>query len=125
MQRPMSEPIRRRERGSILIMTALTLTGMLGVTALALDAAYMYDQRNRMGAAADAAALAAAQEYKRASTAANLQAYANHAVALHATAMQMGLSVVSGSSNVTTCSPPADTSQISVCVNSPPQSGPF
>src|SRR5207245_2941529 len=60
----MPEAIRPRERGSILIMTALTLTGMLGVTALALDAAYMYDQRNRMGAAADGAALAAAQEYK-------------------------------------------------------------
>jgi len=49
----------RRERGSILVMTALVLTALLGVTALAVDVGSWYDLRNRMAAAADGAARSA------------------------------------------------------------------
>ena len=63
-------------------MTALGLVMLLGITALAVDASFFYDTRNRMAAAADAAALGAAQELLR-SGSANLQAFANHEVTLH------------------------------------------
>src|SRR5689334_8299547 len=106
------------ERGAILILTALVLTALLGITALALDASFMYDKRNAFGAAADAAALATAKEYKRAGTAVNLRTFANHSAQL--VLKQYGLTVVSGSSNVTSCAPPSNTNQVAVCVNSPP-----
>src|SRR4051812_3385043 len=48
------------ESGSILVLTALTLVTLLGVTALAVDLGYMYEMRNRMSAAADVAARSAA-----------------------------------------------------------------
>jgi hypothetical protein len=115
----------RREQGSILIMTAVTLTAMLGVAALSIDAAYIYDQRNRMGAAADAAALAAAQEYKRAGTAANLQTYANYQVSMHVAGIGVSLVSDPSTNSVSTCPAPTSTSQLRVCVNSPPVNGPF
>jgi hypothetical protein len=92
----------RQETGSILVMTALVLTVLLAITALAIDAAFMYDERNHMAAAADAAALAGAREMKRSPTA-NLQTFANYEVAVH------GL-------------PAGDTS---VAVHRPPTSGSF
>jgi hypothetical protein len=54
-----------REDGSILVLTALAVVILLGMTALAVDASYMFDYRNKMAAAADAAALAGAYEIKR------------------------------------------------------------
>jgi hypothetical protein len=54
-----------RERGSILLLAAIVLPVLLGLAALALDAGYMFDYRQRMGAAADAAAVAGAFEIKR------------------------------------------------------------
>jgi hypothetical protein len=86
------------------MMTALALTAMLAITALSIDAAFMYDTRNRMGAAADAASLAAAQELKRSANA-NLQRYANREVAMH------GFNPGDGATIVT--------------VNNPPANGPF
>jgi Flp pilus assembly protein TadG len=50
-----------REDGGILVMTALVLMVLLGVTALAIDAGSLYEARNRMSAAADAAAVNAAK----------------------------------------------------------------
>ena len=77
-----TEPRPRQETGSIPVMTALMLTVLLGITALAIDAALMYDQRNLLGAAADAAALAGAKEVKRGGSP-NLQTFANHEVVMH------------------------------------------
>src|SRR5439155_1515783 len=51
-----------------LIVTVVTMTAMLGITALAIDASFMYDKRNRLHAAADAAAKSAATEVARDST---------------------------------------------------------
>ena len=59
----------RDERGQILIITAVTLTVILGIAALSVDASFMYDKRNRLYAAADAAAKGAALELARNPTA--------------------------------------------------------
>src|SRR5262245_6513570 len=75
-----------QERGSILIITALCLVVLMGITALAIDASSQFDMRHRLAAAADAAALAAALEYQRASTVlsdAILTDYAKKEVAFH------------------------------------------
>ena len=47
---------RRGERGQVIVLTALSMTMLLGIAALSVDAAFMYDKRNRLYAAADAAA---------------------------------------------------------------------
>jgi Putative Flp pilus-assembly TadE/G-like len=65
MKTAISSSRRHGELGSILVMTALTLPVLLGIAALALDAGYLFDYRQRMGAAADAAAVAGAFEIKR------------------------------------------------------------
>jgi Flp pilus assembly protein TadG len=51
--------------GQILVITAVTMTGILGITALSIDASYMYEKRHRLYAAADAAAKTGAIEVKR------------------------------------------------------------
>jgi hypothetical protein len=75
----------RSESGSVLILTALSMVLLLGVAAFAVDGSYMYTERNRMWAAADAAAKAAALEvfYKSTATQADLETFADHQVALH------------------------------------------
>src|SRR4051794_8238008 len=47
-------------RGKIIVLVALSLIGVVGVVAIAADGGLMLDQRRRVQAAADAAALAAA-----------------------------------------------------------------
>jgi len=93
----------RSEEGSILMLTALSMVVLLGMLALAVDGSYMYTERNRMAAAADAAARAGAQEYRR-DPASNLQAFANREVVRHG------------------FNPAVDTT---VTVNRPPSSGSF
>lgn len=93
----------RSEEGSILMLTALSMVVLLSMVALAVDGSYMYTERNRMAAAADAAARAGAQEYRR-NTSSNLQAFANREVVRHG------------------FNPATDTT---VTVNRPPQSGSF
>jgi hypothetical protein len=66
---------RTSEQGSILIMTALVMTVLLGVAALSIDASFAFDLRNRLAAAADAAAKSAALEVKR-DNSANITAFA-------------------------------------------------
>ncbi len=74
----------RDERGQILIITAVTLTVILGIAALSVDASFMYDKRNRLYAAADAAAKGAALELARGnSVQANLEAFAKREVSNH------------------------------------------
>jgi len=74
---------RQSERGSILILSAFSMVILLGLTALAVDAAFFLDKRGSMSAAADAAAMAGAQELKRNAslTAAQLANFAKHEAA--------------------------------------------
>jgi Flp pilus assembly protein TadG len=51
---------RRRRRGAVLVMTALTMTGLMIATAFAVDLGRLYVLRSELQTAADAAALAAA-----------------------------------------------------------------
>ena len=76
---------RSSERGSILILTALSMTVLLGIAALSLDISFMYDKRDRLHAAADAGAKSAAFELQRNSSISltNLKAFANQQVSLH------------------------------------------
>lgn len=55
----------RSERGSILILTAISMTAVLGVVAFTLDASRAYELRHRLNAVADAAAKAGAMEIRR------------------------------------------------------------
>ena len=53
---------KRRGGGTVTVLVAITLTGILGAVAIALDGGLMLDNRRRVQAAADAAALAAASD---------------------------------------------------------------
>lgn len=55
----------RGKRGSIIVLAAIVLPLLLAIAAVSLDAGYMYDYKQRMGSAADAAALGGAFEIKR------------------------------------------------------------
>lgn len=44
------------DRGSVTLLVAFSLVVMLGIAGLAIDLGYMYLQKNRMQAVADAAA---------------------------------------------------------------------
>src|SRR5437762_480555 len=55
----------RSSRGQILIVTALVLPLVLGVTALVLDLGYLFEYQRKMQAAADSAALSAGLELQR------------------------------------------------------------
>jgi hypothetical protein len=59
----------RSERGGITLMAAVLLPVSLAFMGLALDVGYLYSHRAQMRTAADAAALAAAMEVKRANAA--------------------------------------------------------
>jgi len=110
------KPIRLAgERGQILIITALGMIMLLGVAGLSIDASYMYDKRNKLFAAADAAAKSGALEVYRDLTlsSAALTAYGNQQV----TAQLAGFDPA-GATSVTirrctdagaTCSPPFST----------------
>jgi len=100
--------LRAGERGQILVFTAVSLVALMGIAALSIDASHLYDRRNRLYAAADAAAKSAAfAMYRRPSS--DLYAFASHELAV------MGLTPV-------TC---GSTGGASLCVYSPPVSGPF
>src|SRR4030095_16278379 len=65
------------ERGQILLLIALSIVVIIGVMSLTLDASFMYEERNRLHAAADAAAKSAALEVFRGnSLQAHLDAFA-------------------------------------------------
>jgi Tfp pilus assembly protein PilX len=57
-----SQRRQRGERGAIIVLSALVVVGMLGMTALAIDIANTRQQRRQAQASADAAALAGAQD---------------------------------------------------------------
>jgi Flp pilus assembly protein TadG len=102
----------RSESGSIIILTALSMFVVLGIVAFAVDASFLYTERNRMAAAADAAAKAAAIENHKAPGTANLYAFATREVANH------GFDPAPSN-----CTP--NGGQTEVCVNRPPLSGPY
>ncbi len=90
------------ERGSILLLTALSMVVLLGILALAIDASFMFTERNRLSAAADAAAKSAAWELWRGGGS-DIQAYANREVAVLGFAPNPG-----GDTDVTVTIPPDD-----------------
>lgn len=51
---------RRRQRGSIMLLTAVTLTVMLGMLALSIDLGFAFSSRNQLQNGIDSSALAAA-----------------------------------------------------------------
>ncbi|MBM7661636.1 Flp pilus assembly protein TadG [Bacillus mesophilus] len=62
------------ESGGVLIIVAFALVGLMGFTALTVDGGSLYTEKSRLQKAADAAALAAAQELPLDSTKAELEA---------------------------------------------------
>lgn len=55
-----SGPEMRRQRGSIMALTAVTITAMIGLSALAIDLGYLFSARNQFQNGIDAAAIAGA-----------------------------------------------------------------
>ena len=88
------------ERGSILLLAALSMVVLLSMLALAVDASFMYTERNRLASAADAAAKSAAWELWRGGGA-DIQAFANREVVRHGFAPNPG-----GDTDVTVTIPP-------------------
>lgn len=98
-----------RESGQILILAAVSMTALLGISALTLDASFMFAKRNRLHAAADAAAKSAAMEVVRNPSVAqsSLEAFADQQVTAN------GFQPTRASGTTT------------VVINRPPSSGPF
>ncbi|MEP6539914.1 MAG: pilus assembly protein TadG-related protein, partial [Bryobacteraceae bacterium] len=95
---------RNSRKGSVLIMGTLTMTVLFGFMGLALDMSYMYFHKRRMQTAADAGAIAGAQEI--------LRGNANSAI-------------VASAKNDTALDGFTDTaSGVTVTVNNPPVNGP-
>ena len=74
-----------QESGQILVLAAVCMVALLGITALTLDTSFMFAKRNRLHAAADAAAKSAAMEVVRNSgvSQAALEAFADQQVGAH------------------------------------------
>lgn len=95
---------RADDRGQILILTAVSMLVVLGIGALSIDASYMYDKRNRLHAAADAAAKSGAIEVKRNGGVSQsaLEAFADQQVGRHGfTSTRLG-----GTANIVVHHPP-------------------
>src|SRR2546428_13115084 len=58
----------RNERGQVMAMTAIGLIALCAVAGLAGDIGYFFDYRRRMQTGADAAAMAGAEQLRRAGT---------------------------------------------------------
>jgi len=84
------------ERGASAVMVALLLVPMLGFTAIAVDIGRVYAERARLQVAADAAALAVAQDCAR-GTCGNMLATASALVAANDPAVSTAPPVLSGS----------------------------
>jgi hypothetical protein len=75
----------RNEDGQILVLTTVSMIALLGIMALSLDASFMFEKRNRLHAAADAAAKSAAIEIIRnpSVSLASLEKFADQQVIAH------------------------------------------
>ena len=71
--------------GQILVLTSVSMVALMGIMALSLDASFMFEKRNRLHAAADAAAKTAAVEITRnkSVTLAALESFADQQVSAH------------------------------------------
>lgn len=56
------QKLAREEKGQVIVIIAVAFTVLLGFTALVIDTGILYLENNRLASAADAAALAGAQE---------------------------------------------------------------
>lgn len=74
----------RSERGSVLIVVALSMVCLLSIAALSIDASFMFDLKDRLSATADAAAVSGAYELKHGNVA-NYQTFAQAEVTRHQT----------------------------------------
>src|SRR5262245_61493895 len=103
----------RGEKGSIMVLAALSMMVLLGIAALSVDASFTYDMSHKLHATGDAAAATGAFEVHRNSgvTLTALKAFADQQVSAHNLTPS-----ACGSTGV---------GAISVCVNRPPASGPF
>jgi hypothetical protein len=107
----MRMPVPKGESGQVLIMTVLAMTVLLGFMALAIDVGFLFRARRNMQIAADAAAIAAALDYK----------YNNSKTS----AQNAGVSAAAanGVTSTGTC-PIANANNTYVCINIPPLYGP-
>lgn len=69
IQHANKKSLRQDDRGTIAVIAAFTMTVLLAVAGLAIDGGQLYVMRNRLQAAADAAALAAASQLPSATNA--------------------------------------------------------
>lgn len=67
--------IKKDENGNILILSAVLMVALLGMVALSVDVGNLYQNRREMVNAADASALAGAQELMATNTASEVEAY--------------------------------------------------
>ena len=111
---------KRRGGGTVTVLVAVTLTGILSAVAVALDGGLMLDNRRRVQAAADAAALAAAADLY-----ANYAAHSGYDNAT-STAESGGITGSSGPAALSAQSTAlANVPNSSVTVNIPPTSGTY
>jgi hypothetical protein len=108
---------RARRCGLIAVLIALVMTGLLGVVAITLDGGMMQDNRRRVQAAADAAALAAGGQLFANYPAVIISNYTITDPGGYAAAAAKASAAANGYNN--------DGTNSTVTVNIPPKSGPF
>jgi hypothetical protein len=104
--------LQSKRRGAVLALVAICLVALLGIVAIVMDGGSLFDQRRRGQSAADAAALAAAEDLYL-----NWQQYAGLDTGGTASAAALANAAANGYSNDGTTSV--------VTVNIPPTSGNF
>src|SRR5689334_20931616 len=74
-----------QDSGQILVLTTVSMIALLGIMAISLDASFMFEKRNQLHAAADAAAKSAAIEVIRnpAVSQASLEKFADQQIIAH------------------------------------------
>ena len=78
-----NNPRSHRSRGQVLVIFAVALVAMLLFVGLAIDAGVLYITYGQLKRAVDAAAVAAANEFKRGSTLASMNEAANEELRFH------------------------------------------
>ena len=103
--------ILKDEAGQVLVMTALSMTVLVGFLALAIDVGMLFRAKRNMQIAADAAVVAGALDYKYNGSITSAQAAAEAAA------------TANGVTSTGTC-PISDPTTTYVCINIPPVYGP-
>ncbi len=107
----MGMKILKDQTGQVLVMTALSMTVLVGFLALAIDVGMLFRAKRNMQIAADAAAIAGALDYKYNGSVSSAQAAAEAAA------------TANGVTTTGTC-PISDLTKTYVCINIPPVYGP-